>query len=150
MKLLLLAFLVPAAAFQPQRTSFATFGNAPTKELIRQWQPRPLPVADGDAMLPSSSENMKRFVRARIMLESDENCGCVASFENALCVILTRFNGARHELLLPLWHPDVEPSKTFKDLADWHKECFSEVQHPPVLSGSNLEFDRDAWEGMGI
>ena len=147
----LLALLVStASAFSPPtRTSFATFNNAQTKELLRLWQPAPLPTSSGSVMLPASTENMKRFVRARILLEESPSLGCVASFDDALCVVLTRFSKAEHQLLLPLWQPNgSEPSSVFKDLVSWHKECFGVVDDAPRLSGSHLEADQDAWNDV--
>ena len=150
-EIFLLALLAgSASAFTPPtRTSFATFNNAQTKELLRLWQPQPLPTSQGSGMLPSSTENMKRFVRARILLEESPSLGCVASFDDALCVILTRFSKAEHQLLLPLWQPTgAEPPSVFKDLVSWHKECFGVVDDAPRLSGAHLEADQDAWNDV--
>jgi hypothetical protein len=93
---------------------------------------------------------MKRFVRARILLE-EPNTGCVASFdEDSLCVILCRFSKAEHSMLLPLWHPNLSAQRTFENMVAWHKERFSctDGQHGPRLSGARLEWaeDRTAWE----
>jgi hypothetical protein len=143
--LLLATLAVPATCFTPAGTrTFATFGNAQTKALIRMWMPKPLNVPEGDCLLPQSTENMKRFVRARILLE-DSNVGCVASFDDALCVILCRFNRAEHAMLLPLWQADVSASKTFEDLISWHEQHFQ--TRSTVLSGASLESpdDRAAW-----
>ena len=93
--------LLPAG-FNTPSGAFATFGNAQAKEFIRLWQPQPLKVPEGTALLPSSTENMKRYVRARILLE-DAGVGCIASFDDGLCVFLCRFTKAEHSLLLPLW-----------------------------------------------
>lgn len=144
---MLLLLVSGAAAFSPT-TTFGTFGNAEAKALIQQWQPRPLNVPSGQVMMPSSTENMKRFVRARILLE-DANTGCVASFDDqaegtSLCVILTKFNKAEHQLLMPLWQPGCEASHTFERLVQWHGERFQEGAR---LSGKRLEWpdDRAAW-----
>jgi hypothetical protein len=47
-------------AFTPpgRVATFATFGNAQTKELIQSWQPKPLSVPNGSVFLPSSTENV--------------------------------------------------------------------------------------------
>ena len=70
---LILLLLAPASGYSPKGspTTFATFNNAHTKELIKAWKPRPLPSAapQGDGLMPSSKDNMRRFVRARILLE---------------------------------------------------------------------------------
>lgn len=135
-----MAFTPPGA----DTRTFATFGNAHTKQLIQSWQPKPLAVPNGSVLTPASQENMKRFVRARILLE-DPSLGCVASFDDALCVILCRFNKAEHSLLLPLWRPEAEATQIFKDLSTWHKEHFSLSETPPRLSGAHLEADAEAW-----
>lgn len=88
-----MAFTPPGA----DTRTFATFGNAHTKQLIQSWQPKPLAVPNGSVLTPASQENMKRFVRARILLE-DPSLGCVASFDDALCVILCRFSKAEHQV----------------------------------------------------
>merc|ERR1712060_355992 len=69
------------SAFRPGTgPSFAVFGNTETRALIRQWKPNPVDVPSGSVMLPSSTENMKRFVRARILLEQDSaSIGCIAA-----------------------------------------------------------------------
>lgn len=134
-----------ACAFTPQApTPFATFGNAQTKALIKAWQPQPLSVASGAVLLPSSTENMKRFVRARILLE-EPSTGCISSFDDSLCVILCKFSKAEHQLLMPLWHPDVSESTVFENLLAWHKEAFG--SQGARLSGARLEWqgDRAAW-----
>jgi len=84
-----------------------------------------------------------RFVRARILLE-DANMGCVASFDDSLCVILCRFSRAEHQLLLPLWQSNQVPTDTFQDLIKWHAENF---ENGARISGSALEWpeDRTAW-----
>lgn len=123
--------------------SFATFGNLQTKQLIKAWQPKPLEVPDGSCLTPAATENMKRFVRARILLE-DANMGCVASFDDSLCVILCRFSRAEHQLLLPLWQSNQVPTETFQDLIKWHAENF---ENGARISGNTLEWpeDRTAW-----
>ncbi|KAL1518637.1 hypothetical protein AB1Y20_002925 [Prymnesium parvum] len=125
--------------------AFATFGNAQTRAFVKAWQPKPLPVSSGDALLPTSKERMKRYVRARILLE-DPNIGCIASCDDAgFNVILCRFTKAEHSLLLPLWQPTVSDGrpKTFKTLAQWHQDKFDDAR----LSGGALEWteDRKAW-----
>ena len=97
---MVLSLLLAATAFTPPTsTSFATFGNAQTKSLIQSWQPKPLSVNGGGAVLtPASTENMKRFVRARILLEQDASLGCMAAMEDSLCVILCRFSKAEHQV----------------------------------------------------
>lgn len=155
--------LAPASGYSPKGspTTFATFNNAHTKELIKAWKPRPLPSAapQGDGLMPSSKDNMRRFVRARILLE-DPSCGCVASFntdKTRVSVILCRFTKAEHQLLLPLWQPDTLAAPTFHHLLAWHKESFggAEAEFEAVLSGAKLEWpdDRQAWVesgGLGI
>ena len=59
-----LLLVTPAASFSPKgspTTSFATFGNAQTKQLIKAWQPKPLEAPEGEVFL--SPENMKRCAR---------------------------------------------------------------------------------------
>ena len=41
-------------------TTFATFGNMQTKELIKAWKPRPLAVSEGSCLLPSQDSNLQR------------------------------------------------------------------------------------------
>lgn len=144
----LLVLLAPVAAFNsPTQTSFATFGNDQTRSLIRSWQPRALSVeGSGAVMTPASTENMKRFVRARIMLEQDPSLGCVACMENSLVVVLTRFSKAEHQLVLPLWQPSTESSHVFEELLEWHDERFGRKPDAPRLNGAMLESDRAAWE----
>lgn len=145
-QVLLLAIVGSAAGFTPPTSrSFATFGNEQTKALIQAWQPKPLKVPQGEVMTPQGTENMKRFVRARILLE-DPSIGGVASFDDKLTIILTRFNKAEHQLVLPLWQPTSEPPKAFKDLVGWHKEYFGNNPEAPRLSGSHLEADKAAWQ----
>lgn len=137
-------------AFTPGSSTrtFASFGNAQTKELIQAWKPSPLNVPSGDVLLPSSTENLKRFVRARIMLEQDPSLGCFCAFtdeEQGICVILSRFSKAEHQLLLPLWRPSHQSKHTFGELLGWHKERFGGVPDAPRLSGAHLESDREAW-----
>merc|ERR1711998_509280 len=96
----LLLLLAPVAAFQPPASTFATFGNAQTKAFIKLWQPKPLPVQEGETLLPNSKDVMKRYVRARILLE-DPGVGCIASSsDEGFNVILCRFTKAEHSLLL--------------------------------------------------
>jgi len=125
--------------------TIATFGNSATRDILKMWQPQPLNIASGDVLLPSSKENMQRFVRARILLE-DPSLGCVASFDDSLCVILCRFSGAEHQLLLPLWQPtcDDAADSVFNDLKEWHAGCFG-ANAGPRLSGAHLERDQEAW-----
>jgi len=141
-----------AAGFTPDasRATFATFGNEQAKHLIKQFKPSPLSVPNGAVMTPQSTENFKRFVRARILLE-DPSCGCIASFDNNLCVVLCKFNPAEHQLLLPLWQPSHEAQSVFKDLRKWHDEAFgssSSQQQGARMSGAHLEceVDRKAWQ----
>jgi len=136
----------------PASTAFATFGNAAARDLIKGWMPKPLAISSkNQGMLPTSQENMKRVIRARILLE-DANTGCVACSEDALCVILCRFSKAEHQLILPLWNPEVERPKTFGKLIAWHQERFNlPGEQAPRLSGAALEWedDRKAWaEGL--
>merc|ERR1712087_172185 len=111
--------------------SFAVFGNKATRDLIRSWSPKPLKTSSGNVLLPSSTDNMKRFVRARILLEEDPKIGCFASFDDALSVILCEFTEEGHKVVLPLWPPNTGAVKTFRGLKDWHEERLS---HKP-LSG---------------
>jgi hypothetical protein len=89
---------------------------------------------------------MKRFVRARILLEDKSTGACATMNEqdHSLCVILTRFSKAEHALLLPLWQPDCEATATFEQLLKWHRERFEDGAR---LSGMHLEWpeDRAAW-----
>jgi hypothetical protein len=135
-----MAFTPPGA----DTRTFATFGNAHTKQLIQSWQPKPLAVPNGSVLTPASQENMKRFVRARILLE-DPSLGCVASFDDALCVILCRFSKAEHQLLLPLWQPTCSSNQVFENLLSWHKDAFGSVSDAPRLNGGHLEADQQAW-----
>jgi hypothetical protein len=144
-----LLLLDAAAAYtHPTGRAFATFGNSQTKELIKGWSPVVLAVQKGSkSMLPKSEENLKRYVQARILLE-DQNTGCVACSDDSLCVFLCRFSKTEHQLVLPLWQPDVERSEAFKQLLLWHKERFSVGgEEAPHLSGTKLEWadDRQAW-----
>jgi hypothetical protein len=150
-RLLLLALLPACGAWRGPAPTFATFGNDMTKQLIKNWAPKPVPTApgegpDGTGLLPNSQENMKRFVRARILLE-DKSTGCIATFneqdDSALCVILTKFNSAEHQLILPLWRQDVSAPKTFGFLRGWHDVRFKSK----LLNGNKLEQveDREAW-----
>jgi len=149
--LVLLLACERVAAFTPGSTkTFATFGNAQTKAFIKLWQPKPLEVPEGDTLLPASQENMKRYVRARILLE-DPSMGCIASFDDGLNIILCRFTRAEHALILPLWQPSAqaERPKTFVQVASWHQDMFDGAR----LSGAGLEWDDDksAWaEAFGI
>merc|ERR1719482_1515497 len=110
------------------------------------WQPAPLSVSSGDVLLPSSKENMQRFVRARILLE-DPSLGCVASYGEELCVILCRFSRAEHQLVLPMWHPSTAANQVFKDLKEWHADSFS-ADAAPRLSGAHLERDQEKWADL--
>ena len=123
----LLALLCGASAFTPPVTNFAVFSNAEAKMLIRSWNPRPVPtlmetLERGPArqgMLPSSAENLRRFVRARILLEQESTFGAIATFggeDDSLCLILTRFDGGSHEMILPLWRPSSTPVPIFRGL----------------------------------
>ena len=66
---LLLLLLLPLCTCL-QTGTFATFGNAQTKALIKSWQPRPVEVPEGDGMLPHSRENMKRYAPRPLPLGS--------------------------------------------------------------------------------
>jgi len=141
-----LTLLASVSGFNTPSGAFATFGNAQAKEFIRLWQPQPLKVPEGTALLPSSTENMKRYVRARILLE-DAGVGCIASFDDGLCVFLCRFTKAEHSLLLPLWQPapdaqELKP-RVFSGLQQWHMSKFDDTR----LSGTGLEWgeDKQAW-----
>lgn len=141
--LFVLASTVTAFTPKPSRT-FATFGNDQTKALIRSWQPKPLNVPEGDCFLPGGAENMKKFVRARILLE-DKSTGCVASMDgHSLCIILCRFSRAEHQMVLPLWQPSQSSMQTFQDLIKWHRDNFPDGAR---LSGAKLESpaDKDVW-----
>jgi len=128
----------------PTDQAFAVFGNDATKALIKQWSPRPMRVETGSVMLPASTENMQRFVRARILLE-DPSVGCVASAPGSdgddffsqrhtaatrpkppcsllgISLILCRFTGAEHQVILPLWQPGSDAGTTFRSLASWRR-----------------------------
>lgn len=60
-------------------------GNEAAKQLIRSWAPHTTSIATG-VVLINNPENMRRFVRARILLESP-NTGCIASFDDSLSVV---------------------------------------------------------------
>ena len=136
-------------SYSTPSVSFATFGNDQTKALIKAWKPNPLPVKkDETGILPASEENMKRYVRARILLE-DPSLGCVASCDDNLSIILCRFSRAEHQLLLPLWQPSAQAQPIFKDLVAWHQECFGK-EDGPRLSGSKLESERSVWNDLGF
>ena len=147
---LVLNFLSGACGFTPPtQAAFATFGNSLSRELLKKWQPKPVGTDSGEVMLPSSTENMKRFVRARILLE-DPSTGCVATCDEkddggALCIILTPFSKAEHQMLLPLWQSSCEPTHALKELVGWHQGRFGE--DGTRLSGAQLEWpdDRAAW-----
>jgi len=105
-------------------------------------------------------------VRARILLE-DPSVGCVASAPGSdgddffsqrhtaatrpkppcsllgISLILCRFTGAEHQVILPLWQPGSDAGTTFRSLASWHRERLSHK----VLSGAHIERpeDRAAW-----
>jgi len=148
-KALLVVMLTVCRAYTTPAKTFATFGNAAARDLIKGWMPKPLAVKAGtQSMVPTSKENMKRVIRARILLE-DANTGCVACSDGTLCVILCRFSKAEHQLIMPLWQPDNESrAKTFEQLIAWHTERFSAAgEETPLLSGSQLEMeeDRKAW-----
>ena len=120
------------------------------------WQPKPVGQPTGEVLTPSSCENMKRFVRARILLE-DASTGCVASFDEStrLCLCVCRFNKAEHQLLLPLWPagtmPVADDGKTsmyiFQELLKWHQNRFGSSPQGTRLSGAFLEIpeDKAAW-----
>jgi len=142
---LVLARVVAVAGFRPGTgPSFAVFGNAETRALIRQWKPNPVDVPSGSVLLPSSQENMKRFVRARILLEQDSTgTGCIAaSLDGALSVVICKF-GDHHQLLLPLWQPNVPVTDIFKSMRDWHTERLGHK----TLTGAKLADPDDqlAW-----
>jgi hypothetical protein len=83
-------------------------------------------------------------VRARILLE-DPSVGCVASApgSDGISLILCRFTGAEHQVILPLWQPGSDAGTTFRSLASWHRERLSHK----LLSGAHIERpeDRAAW-----
>ena len=60
-------------------------GNEAAKQLIRSWAPQTTAIATG-VVLINNPENMRRFVRARILLE-EANTGCIASFDDSLSVV---------------------------------------------------------------
>ena len=60
-------------------------GNEAAKQLIRSWAPHTTAIATG-VVLINNPENMRRFVRARILLE-EANTGCIASFDDSLSVV---------------------------------------------------------------
>eukprot|EP00320_Phaeocystis_rex_P020376 CAMPEP_0119062346 /NCGR_PEP_ID=MMETSP1178-20130426/5940_1 /TAXON_ID=33656 /ORGANISM="unid sp, Strain CCMP2000" /LENGTH=152 /DNA_ID=CAMNT_0007043617 /DNA_START=28 /DNA_END=486 /DNA_ORIENTATION=- len=138
---LLFVLLGLAHGFTPSRT-FATFGNEAAKQLIRSWAPHTTSIATG-VVLINNPENMRRFVRARILLESP-NTGCIASFDDSLSVVICRFSRSEHQLLLPLWPGDVDPAKTLANLRRWHREQFADGAR---LSGKHIESPEDqaAW-----
>jgi hypothetical protein len=136
----------------------AVFGNADTKALVKAWVPKPVPIAPAEqaaassdaktengayatsGMLPHSKENLRRAVRARILLETDPSTGCfAANIDGKLVLMLSKFSPAEHQVLLPLWASGVEHQRAFKSLAEWHAERLS---HRP-LSGTSLVYDDD-------
>ena len=133
----LLAALCGAGAFTPPVTNFAVFSNAEAKMLIRSWNPRPVPVVKTDGrqgMLPSSAENLRRFVRARILLEQESACGAIATFggeDDSLCLILTRFDGGAHEMILPLWRSSSMPVPIFQGLRVRASRARAAANPPP-------------------
>eukprot|EP00310_Coccolithus_braarudii_P025698 CAMPEP_0183356810 /NCGR_PEP_ID=MMETSP0164_2-20130417/45206_1 /TAXON_ID=221442 /ORGANISM="Coccolithus pelagicus ssp braarudi, Strain PLY182g" /LENGTH=147 /DNA_ID=CAMNT_0025530311 /DNA_START=167 /DNA_END=610 /DNA_ORIENTATION=+ len=146
--MMLMVFIDIACSFQPgSGPSFAVFGNAETKSLIQQWKPNPVDVPSGDVMLPASTENMKRFVRARILLE-ENGTGCIAaSIDGSLSVVVCKF-GEHNQLLLPLWQPNTPVSEVFKSMRDWHTERLGHK----TLTGAKLNDpdDQMAWaKAMG-
>lgn len=149
---LISCFLSVASAFTPSApATFATFGNDHSKALLKMWQPKPVGQPSGSVLLPSSQENMKRYVRARILLE-DASTGCVAvSVDESTAVCVCRFNKAEHQLLLPLWPATIEDESAskhiFRELLKWHQERFGESHQGTRLSGALLEIpeDKAAW-----
>lgn len=137
--------LAPLAGIQPAevRSPLRRMRHAPTRVLCTRRTPRESrakwrSMLTYDALFP-------RYVRARILLE-DANTGCVASFGDKLCIILCRFSRAEHQLVLPLWHPDQQPSNTLKELIDWHTSAFASNKGAR-LSGDALEWkeDKEMW-----
>ncbi len=91
---------------------------------------------------------MKRFVRARILLE-DPSTGCIACFGDSLSIHLTKFSKAEHQLLLPLWNGQTDARTTFQNMQTWHTERFGASDGLSArLSGAQLirPDDRQAWE----
>ena len=141
----LVLLLGTCSAFSPP-TTFASFGNEASKQLIRSWAPQTTAIATG-VVLINNPENMRRFVRARILLE-EPSTGCIASCDDSLAVVITRFSGGEHQLLLPLWPGDgeVDQSQTLANLRRWHAERFG--GDGARLSGKHLESPEDqaAWD----
>lgn len=150
LRLTLLTWCSAALGFTPTGTeTFAVFGNAHTRVLIKQWSPKPIPVSSGSVLLPASEENWQRYVAAMILL-NDPSVGSIASAgvsngegESGISVIVTKFTGAEHQLLMPLWQPKAPASTTFRKLAEWHHERLSDK----LLSGAHIARpeDRAAW-----
>ena len=67
------------------RVCCSASGNEAAKQLIRSWAPQTTAIATG-VVLINNPENMRRFVRARILLE-EANTGCIASFDDSLSVV---------------------------------------------------------------
>eukprot|EP00965_Chrysotila_dentata_P204768 6182537-Pleurochrysis_carterae.AAC.1 len=137
-----LAAVVAVSAFRPG-VEFAIFGNSETKALIRAWTPKPVDVPSGSVMLPSGTENMKKFVRARILLEQADTGSIATMIDGSLSVIICKFGTPEHLMLLPLWQPNTPSTKAFKELREWHKDRLGHK----TLSGAMLEDidDRKAW-----
>ena len=77
-------------------TASVAAGNDASKALIKSWAPQTTAVDTG-VVLMSNPDNMKRFVRARILLE-EPNTGCIASFDDSLSVVRAAPRSRQHAL----------------------------------------------------
>lgn len=68
-------------------------GNEAAKQLIRSWAPQTTAIATG-VVLINNPENMRRFVRARILLE-EPSTGCIASCDDSLAVVRRALHACR-------------------------------------------------------
>ena len=114
-------------------------GNEAARQLIRSWAPHTTAVATG-VVLINNPENMRRFVRARILLE-EANTGCIASFDDSLSVVRVIHASRR----LPA--PACRPLRTGVHLA--HTLGRSAVQVICRFSRSEHQLLLPLWPGAG-
>lgn len=152
LRLTLLTWCCSAAlGYTPPGTqAFAVFGEEQTLAFIPNWHSNTESLRMG---VPSALENNQRFISAVILLETDPAVGCFASAGvpdgDGVSLFVTKFTGAQHRLLMPLWQPNAARPALFHKLAVWHHETFSDK----MLTGAHLDRpeDRTAWaEAFGL
>lgn len=120
----------------------AGFDTDATKSFVKRWRPQPYSNTIG--FLPHQGRSIDLFCKAVLFV--NEDCGCVAQFEND-DVNIHLFLIRKNRLKMCMWAKDMSScAKThaFGSLNDW----FTDTHPDTVLFSDLIDSDAVAWKEM--